>query len=1837
MSKDTILSDHVTKFPYKQLQILFLVFMFSCFNYRSVGLGSIRLIMNTSIDDFLENLPPIEEIHERVAKSYDRLTVQQEDGSYRPLVCIICDEFITSRHQYVGLNPQYLLEKGVRELFEWSNMDEPVRLVDIEAEFKFEKPPELEALPFDFTGMALSPRAVLRCKNTKKSGVKHHLSNYLLSCCKRCQRTVHRDKKLPLYAIANKNFVGCPPACLATLTEIEISMLTMVKCHGICITYTGGTQQNLRGTLTFMRTKERSTVRAAAQLEGLGLRRLGLDNQVLVLAGGNMTPYQHETCKQKATINLDKIMLAIEWLVKNHETWKEVNLAQIRSEFECRQPVFVDVSSPCPSVNANVEETELFQAYYPDGATTETEGGFETAEEFRNCVIELKQRGFDVEFTCNLEKKFLLRGDDGLLDSLLLQFPRRRGGTEESRIMTNGQRKAIHDLPEFLQHLSRLSQPVFQKPLFQLIAYNYISKQSIMRTARFFVRGEMTASAIAAEWPIDDLQRAIEGRRTGRRNLGTEVAKKILNGCEASGRALGHTNEAAGTAKTTGNSMQHHFGTGSIWLTVNFDDTNGHTMDVFSGVNIDDERDIEDLTDKECRERFQRRNQIRLDYPGISALNFEALLEIVLEDVVRWDTDNDEPNVTMKGYFGTPMALIYGVEEQGKKTLHSHIQIWIKGYAELQRLLLWGSLEEKEIASKTISRYHEHVASNALMPIQRDRLLKVFEHDCTAPLQERVLPIGFGNQHLRDLRHRKGFKHHEGALVRCIHCGVQWTNEEMIRRYLVTEKIVYGADPEATEPLVNRNQATTQSRLLAYVVKYQRGSPEQSTALPDERTNLVISAAYNSHKSCHVPGCFKCQGAGKKKNHKCGPTCECRMRLPDLPRKHSIIREIQEGGIKWFEWTGTGYNVYQNSYCPAISQSKLACNTNAQLIIPGPISYYQFKYMLKKVQHSDAAEFQGVLESMKSMAGRVHDDDNKEALRRMLRALFAHHQANIVSATMSSHLIRNKSRFHFSHEFQYCPIEDLISLLEGYPVRAQVAFSTKGNCWENSALHYLCRPIQLEQCSVKEFYEQYNVVRKVNAERTQLDVEGMDFIYDTGHFKHPSFNNRTKKFMQWVVPREQPSRVKVLNKWFQDTASFKADIMYCGPEYFNTNMERYARAVLTLLKPFRHRGHLLSDDRCYPYTVKLREIYREDMNRRYRRQQPVTFTPNNATFLQNIQDSAYNCSRNRYGEDILQSCTQPFNGPVDDDDQWDNNDDESENNEAVQLTNYDKFVHLMAITEETPDVDDEHEDAFRQQLGRRSFRRQRDKGHKEIGYKCGKQGLAVAVCDETYKSAFMDPGQESSTGAASRYDAFPRKKRTHHYSEIVRMLFTRKTLRKRTGVFKNNPDAKVPRATGSAASISAWAVAGRLDTQQKRAFESILASFVLTYYNPIDEQENSDDRDIANYKIARQHLLDLRGLKPDTDGKQPANLIMLLHGPGGSGKSTVIEIAVEYAREFCTLLHHPFTPRTIIVTAMSGVAATILLGETTHSVLGLNRKIIKREEIEEFADTRLVVIDEISFASQVDYETIEYKMRKLMENNYENYGGCNIVFSGDFSQMEPVRRQPIYKTGDVPQFNGFVNGFVELNGVHRYTDKDGNVDEEWARINTNHRNGKVLIEDIEMINKECLISPSHMPPPNVQVATYTNRDRDAINCGMFEEFCRVNKPADGKKLDCACIVYMDDLQMKDSMNTWVDITSNRERIAFYDRCGEDDCRIGNMKEEKQLDMMGRADPILKLYHNCPLMYTINSNVRRGQANGSRVRFEGIRLKPLEEPFEVSLDSGTVINAVFARQIQSILV
>jgi hypothetical protein len=399
----------------------------------------------------------------------------------------------------------------------------------------------------------------------------------------------------------------------------------------------------------------------------------------------------------------------------------------------------------------------------------------------------------------------------------------------------------------------------------------------------------------------------------------------------------------------------------------------------------------------------------------------------------------------------------------------------------------------------------------------------------------------------------------------------------------------------------------------------------------------------------------------------------------------------------------------------------------------------------------------------------------------------------------------------------------------------------------------------------------------------------------------------------------------------------------------------------------------LQEGNTKPFTTKLRQINALDISAYRRNEVPVIFSDENLHFLQNIQDCAYNSMRYKIGDDALQSITEPFTNFDGCEDATNDNEDDDE--VEHDDTAYKLFMEFM--DSEASDVTDDNPDFFQASFQKFTFRSMRLKGTEQCGYNRNVPTPKFPDQTGTEENDFVISLENLSNSTSTSAPQYPSNIQKPGLKRIVELLFTRTENRAKTKIFKRNPDVQVPDANGSIGSILAWGAAAGLDIYQRRAFQSIVASFLLTFFDSNIEQTDSETIGpsyISKHRQAKMNLLKLKG----GSEKRKEQLIMLLHGPGGAGKSTVINLVVAYAAEYCGHLNHPFTKRTIVITAMSGVAATLLNGETTHSALGLNKAKIDNDQIEAWEDTRLVFIDEASFASPSDHEKIYKNCQTLV-------------------------------------------------------------------------------------------------------------------------------------------------------------------------------------------------------------------------------------------------------------------
>ena len=92
-------------------------------------------------------------------------------------------------------------------------------------------------------------------------------------------------------------------------------------------------------------------------------------------------------------------------------------------------------------------------------------------------------------------------------------------------------------------------------------------------------------------------------------------------------------------------------------------------------------------SDGNLRQKVKERIVLRIEFPGICALFFEEVLQVIIEHLISWDEKNEAPREGYEGLFRVPTTSMSN-EEQARCTLHVHILLWIKNLNELQEKLL---------------------------------------------------------------------------------------------------------------------------------------------------------------------------------------------------------------------------------------------------------------------------------------------------------------------------------------------------------------------------------------------------------------------------------------------------------------------------------------------------------------------------------------------------------------------------------------------------------------------------------------------------------------------------------------------------------------------------------------------------------------------------------------------------------------------------------------------------------------------------------------------------------------------------------------------------------------------------------------------------------------------------------------------------------------------------------------------------------------------------------------------------------------------------------------------
>ena len=266
-------------------------------------------------------------------------------------------------------------------------------------------------------------------------------------------------------------------------------------------------------------------------------------------------------------------------------------------------------------------------------------------------------------------------------------------------------------------------------------------------------------------------------------------------------------------------------------------------------------------------------------------------------------------------------------------------------------------------------------------------------------------------------------------------------------------------------------------------------------------------------------------------------------------------------------------------------------------------------------------------------------------------------------------------------------------------------------------------------------------------------------------------------------------------------------------------------------------------------------------------------------------------------------------------------------------------------------------------------------------------------------------------------------------------VYTVHDIEDNTSYTKANVTSSVPTLHGIARKI-AQLEKMQLDEKQYIAYEMIACTFLLGLIHDGNDSNTTlfkslnkaIDEDISETQT--QETINKLRAKGGQD-----QLMMFLTGPAGSGKSTAVRAAEQFCYEFCVAVGIMWSDTTFLFTAYTGSAASLIGGTTISKTAFLNKqKHLSDDDIKQWEDVRILVIDEVSFMSDSILQTLSKKLTTLGKRT-KPFGGYSIIFAGDFRQLEPVCAKEcdlMFSYSSSQEWHKNINAVIILDNHHRF-------------------------------------------------------------------------------------------------------------------------------------------------------------------------------------------------------------
>lgn len=590
-------------------------------------------------------------VEEPVKKALEYVTRPcRGNGKHQVPVCVICDRFIIGTETIHQLDKQRILMSKHRLSVEAYEKHFSTKLNPI-----LVKQYEIEGLE----DLLLSPRSY-----------RNNDSFEACSCCNNSlmPSVAKKTTKPPKWSIANGFAFGSIPQSLKIknvdgeehfqsiedhdISDIISAALSIQRPFGYVFAYYGGAHQSIKGQVSFFEMDQ-------SHIGGVvnHFRSKSALQHILCTICGRMTKDQKKLARSWSVLNTELYLALLNFLIENHEGYSDVTPPD-----DIEQPQFLQ--DP-PSSNNTDSSTNRSVEVANDG----NEFTFASSRSPNESNSVYKNNAeFTIAVLNHQSPKMLLSGGKYVNSGTELKlecvfptvFPFGIGGPKMNRPV-NVSNKAC------LQHYLRISLPQFMRSKFILVINNLynrlLSYQSGITVCKSISIGGSTLAESLASITEEEIKSASENRSNNVPD--SSVAALLLKKSETSCKAIAHSQAAAKYNRRLMFALCDRFGLPNVFFTLTPDDECSWRVRLYAMSGKEHEMPSLDCEERDCIVDFKIRKRSRMMYPGACSIEYQSIVQILLEVLFGWDSKKQEGSC---GILGTLDAYSVAHEEQGKFT-----------------------------------------------------------------------------------------------------------------------------------------------------------------------------------------------------------------------------------------------------------------------------------------------------------------------------------------------------------------------------------------------------------------------------------------------------------------------------------------------------------------------------------------------------------------------------------------------------------------------------------------------------------------------------------------------------------------------------------------------------------------------------------------------------------------------------------------------------------------------------------------------------------------------------------------------------------------------------------------------------------------------------------------------------------------------------------------------------------------------------------------------------------------------------------------------------------------